>query len=110
MEETTTKRPPVVFISGPITGVEKYWEAFEFVDDVMHALGCVVLNPSHLPRGLSRRDYMLLCFQMIDTADVVIFLKGWDMSGGAWLEHEFCRYIEKPCVYSVEEAREVLGV
>lgn len=110
MEETTTKRPPVVYLAGPITNVPKYWEAFDFADDVMHALGCVVLNPARLPEGLTNSEYMRICLQMVDTADVVLFLKGWDESDGAWLEHEFCRYIQKRRVYSTDEAREVLGI
>lgn len=110
MDETTTKRPPVVYLAGPITGVDKYWERFDFADDVMHSLGCVVLNPARLPRGLDNSEYMKLCFDMVDTADVVLFLDEWDESDGAWLEHEFCRYIRKPRAFSIEEAREVIGV
>ena len=104
------KRPPVVYLSGPITGVEKYWEQFEEADDLFHGLGCVVLNPARLPQGLTRADYMRLCLDMIDTADVVLLLEGWEKSDGATLEREFCRYIGKPVVRTFYEAREVLGI
>lgn len=108
--EATTKRQPVIYLSGPITGVEKYWEQFEEADDLFHSLGCVVLNPARLPQGLTNSDYMRLCFDMIDTADVVLLLEGWDRSDGATLEREFCRYIGKPVARNYYEVREVIGI
>lgn len=105
-----TKRQPVIFISGPITGIDHYWKPFEEADDILHSIGVVVLNPARLPQGLNRADYMRLCFQMIDTADAVLLLDGWDRSDGATLERDFCRYIGKPIVRNIYEAREVLGV
>lgn len=110
MGETTNKRPPVVYLAGPITGIEHYWAQFEDADDTLTSLGCVVLNPARLPQGMERADYMRLCLQMIDTADVVLLLDGWDRSDGATLEHDFCRYIGKPTARNIYEVREVIGV
>lgn len=110
MEANAMKRQPIVYLAGPISEVENYWEPFEEADDILHSLGVVVLNPARLPQGMERADYMRLCLQMIDTADVVLLLEGWDRSDGATLERDFCRYIGKPVARNIYEAREVIGV
>lgn len=110
MNETTTKRQPIVYLAGPISEVENYWKPFEEADDILHSLGVVVLNPARLPQGMAKRDYMMLCLQMIDTADVVLLLEGWDRSDGATLERDFCRYVGKPIAHNIYEARGVIGV
>ena len=86
----------VIYISGPITGVDKYWEAFEQAEDDLIGLGYIPLSPSHLPQGLTTEQYMRIDFAMIDSADAVLFLHGFDKSEGARLEYEYCKYIDKP--------------
>lgn len=86
----------VIYIAGPITGVERYWEAFEKAEDRVESLGYIALTPSRLPLGMSEAQYMRICFAMIDSADAVLFLDGWVDSRGAKLEREYCNYICKP--------------
>lgn len=88
----------VVYISGPITGVEKYWEAFEQAEEDLIGLGYIPLSPAHLPKGMSNAQYMRIDFAMIDSADAVLFLPKWQESGGARLEVEYCNYTCKPVV------------
>ena len=54
-----------------------------------------MLNPSWMPQGMQKADYMRICFAMIDTADVVAFLPGYETSPGAQLELQYCCYIDK---------------
>ena len=54
-----------------------------------------MLNPAELPGGMSREDYMRICFAMIDVADAVVFLPDAPESAGARLEMAYCEYIEK---------------
>lgn len=88
----------VFYISGPITGVERYWEAFEAAEEALVAQGHLVLNPAKLPEGMTKKQYMQINFAQIDAADVVWFLPGWQSSPGARLERAYCDYIGKAVV------------
>lgn len=87
----------VIYISGPITGVDRYWEAFEKAEEQLSDY--IVLSPSRLPMGMDNAQYMRIDLAQIDTADVVYFLKGWQNSKGATLEHAYCEYIGKAVLY-----------
>ena len=99
----------VIYIAGPITGVERYYEAFEDMEDELSALGYIPLSPSRLPGGMSPKQYMRICFAMIDSADAVIFLPGSGKSPGARLELRYCRYTDKPCFQDSNKLKEVIG-
>lgn len=49
-----------------------------------------------LPEGMTEKDYMGICFAMIDAADVVVLLPDAHLSKGAMLEMMCCQYIGKP--------------
>ncbi len=93
----------VVFISGPITGVERYWEPFERAEENLQADGFIALSPAHLPLVMAHERYMRICFSMIESADAVLFLPGWSKSKGSQLEYYFCEGIRKPTAMSAED-------
>jgi hypothetical protein len=99
----------VVFISGPITGVPEYYKAFEAMEDDLSAMGYIPLSPSRLPMGMSNEQYMRICLAMIDSADAVIFLPGWDKSQGSRLEMEYCDYTDKVAFTDLGFLVEVMG-
>ena len=98
----------VVYIAGPITGVEKYWEPFERAEDEVEAAGFIALTPTRLPQGLTNEQYMRIDMAMIDTADAVLLLPGWLGSPGALVEYSYCSYIGKPVAENIVELEEVL--
>lgn len=99
----------VIYIAGPVDGVEQYWTPFEKAQDDLEATGFIALSPTWQPKGMSNEQYMRICLAMIDSADGVLFLPGWATSLGASLERKYCEYIGKPCSSSIQTLKEVLG-
>lgn len=109
-----------VYIAGGITGVEDYKARFAAAKEWLLAeketqevargmlkvspypTADVVLNPAELPEGWPTGLYMDVCLAMIRAADLVVFLPGWELSRGASLEMQYCRYQGKP-VYKIEQ-------
>lgn len=85
-----------IYIAGRITGDPQYKEKFGRVEAYYRNQDYTVLNPACLPEGMTSADYMRVCFSMIDSADAVAFIPGWETSPGATLEREYCKYIKKP--------------
>lgn len=86
----------VVYLSGPITGKERYWEAFAKAEEELQARGLIVLNPATLPEGLTKERYMAIDLAMLNAADVVFFLPDWLGSAGSNVEYAYADYIGKP--------------
>lgn len=76
-----------IYIAGPITGKYDYRKKFNAAEQELHKMGHIVINPSHLPAGL--KDYMPICFAMIDQCEAVYFLANWKDSVGASEEWEY---------------------
>ena len=84
-----------VYIAGKITGDPDYKSKFGIAAEDYRKKGYVVRNPAMMPEGMKKADYMRICFAMIDTADVVAFLPGYETSPGAQLELQACFSIDK---------------
>lgn len=84
-----------IYIAGKITGDPDYAEKFNTAAREYENSGYIVLNPAMLPEGMLPSDYMRICLSMIDTADVVAFLPGYETSQGAQLELQYCLYTDK---------------
>lgn len=85
-----------VYIAGKITGSKDYKKNFGAAAAALEAEGHIALNPATLPEGMTEKDYMGICFAMIDAADVVVLLPDAHLSKGAMLEMMYCQYIGKP--------------
>ena len=93
-----------IYIAGKITGDPDYKAKFNAAAEAYKKKGYTVLNPSWMPQGMQKADYMRICFAMIDTADVVAFLPGYRLSAGAQLELQYCFYIDKDVKRPDDEA------
>ena len=79
---------PVVFLSGPITENIDYKRDFRRAERKMRKLGYIVLNPARAPLGMRREQYIYIDNAMLDVADVVCMLPGWENSDGAQAEYK----------------------
>lgn len=84
-----------IYLAGKITGDPDYKRKFSAVEGVLRDYGHIVINPAILPEGLRPKEYMRICFSMIDAADIVAFIPDWDSSTGAKLECDYCEYTGK---------------
>lgn len=104
-----------VFISGPMTGLPDFNRgAFFDTADVLFSHGHIVLNPAVFPDGLEHGDYMKICLPMIDAAEAVIMLPGWEKSKGANMEYQYAQIkrlpvFEAEVAYADDEGRK-LGI
>ena len=115
---------PVLYIAGPITGVDDYKELFERADDVLRFTGYGTRNPagcSPLRTPLERakpysrfrsgcrppepswHDYMRQCLRTIAQVDGVALLDGWEESrGAAWEQRIATEVLALPCLAVAE--------
>lgn len=84
----------VIYLSGDTT---KY-EEFDRYDDALRLMGYNTLLPTHLPGGLTEQQEMWIRMAMIDSADAVIALSGWEKDNKADHEIGYCALTDKPFV------------
>ena len=97
-----------VYIAGKISGTDDFIERFGKTEEEFIKIGCEVLNPAKLtsimPISTTHDEYLTLCYCMIEMADVVYFLNGWEKSPGATMEYQYCVRHGKRCMFEKENS------
>lgn len=85
-------RKPRVYISGKITGTTDFMERFDSAEEKLKSRGYAVLNPaksnSYMPEDTTWDEYMKVSLTLLQMADAIYMLNGWQDSKGAKLEYE----------------------
>ena len=89
----------VVYLSGPMRWCAEYPKRFAKAENELKKQKYVVLNPAWLPLGLNEDAYMPICLSMLDAADAIYMLHGWENSDGAKLEKAYAEYQGKYVYY-----------
>ena len=89
----------VVYLSGPMRWCAEYPKRFAKAENELKKQKCVVLNPAWLPLGLNDDAYMPICHSMLNAADAIYMLRGWENSDGAKLEKAYAEYQGKTVYY-----------
>lgn len=87
-----------IYISGGITGVENYREAFKKAYEELAKAGHDVIDPAlyadALPK-LSYEEYMKVGLYFLDMCDAIYMLKDWRKSCGANREYGYALAADK---------------
>lgn len=79
-----------IYISGPITGTSDYMERFARAEQFLYERGYSVINPAkvndQLPIETSYNEYIKMSLTMLDMADAIYMLYGWENSLGSKAE------------------------
>ena len=94
----------IVYLSGKITGDEKYKEKFKAAEQRLTDAGYTVINPALLPSDMPIEKYMPICLAMLEQADAVYMLEDWKTSKGAILERKYAIYQDIEVWYQSWEA------
>lgn len=75
-----------IYLAGPVKDNPNYKRDFGDAQRTLLGLGIHVLNPASLPAGMDDNQYMPICISMVEQADAVLLLEGWEHSLGAIAE------------------------
>ena len=93
------ERSMILYLSGPITGVDNYREIFRAAKSQLVTKGYKVINPAEmigvLHEGASYEDFLDIDLALLAKADVLVQLPDWESSQGANRELGFALGTDK---------------
>lgn len=93
----------IVYISGKITNNNNYEEDFRKGEEWLLLNDYTPINPTKLdkalPQGLTYQQLMQIDFRLIDIAEAIFMLEGWQRSSGACAELAYAKSIGKKVLY-----------
>ena len=85
-----TKQKEIIYISGPMEGVENYEKNFRRAENYLENQGYEVVNPANIDvTGMSREEILDMDLKLLRECDAICMLKGWQQSRGANREYGF---------------------
>ncbi len=103
----------MIYISGGITGIEKFEKVFEEAEKKLKNKypNEKIINPVAISKEVEKKiqnpsytDYMNEDIKILLECDTVFMLRGWERSKGASLEHHIAVVLEKNIIYQKQES------
>ena len=78
----------LIFISGPISGIDNYEDNFNNAEEYLKSLGFInIINPTKimkaLPKGIEYEKALKIDLAMVEQCKYIYMLNGWQDSNGA---------------------------
>ena len=92
----------IVYLSGKITHNEHYKKDFDLAKQFLIKTGKIVINPAELDQvadELTYDQYMQICYRLVDIADIIFMVSGWQKSKGANAELSYAKSLGKKVMY-----------
>ena len=96
------ERGKIVYLSGKISDNENYKKDFRCAELFLSQMGYIVLNPARLDEisnGLTYEKLMQVCYRLVDIADIIFMVSGWQKSKGANAELAYAKSLGKKVMY-----------
>lgn len=101
-----------IYISGPITHNPDWQKHFSCAEQTIRKNGDMPLNPAIWDKEniqLEYEEYMKLDLCMVEIADAILMLPGWEKSLGARLEHEKAIELNKQIIYGEVKNEQIIA-
>ena len=93
----------IVYLSGKISNNPNYKQEFACAEHFLQQMGYIVLNPARLDEitteNLTYEQYMQICYRLVDIAEIIFMVSGWQNSKGANAELSYAKSLGKEVKY-----------
>lgn len=89
-------------MSGMKANSESCKNEFDCAELFLTQMGYVVLNPVEILKDLGNLSYekrMQICYRLVDVADIIFMVSGWQKSKGANAELSYAKSLGKKVMY-----------
>lgn len=91
-----------MYLSGIITANENCKKEFATAHLFLSQMGYIVINPAELDKvaeGLTYEQYMQIRYRLVEIADIIFMVSGWQKSKGANAELSYAKSLGKKVMY-----------